>query len=140
MQSMFDDRLHRPILDHSCLRAFLERAHGQSSFLEGASTDKEMVVAKKKPSALEALARLNDERRALDDRGAELKRAASLEIGMVVLDAGGAALGPTRLRALITQVVAIGIEAALQRLSSDWPTPSRGSERKNRDATEARDG
>ena len=57
-------------------------------------------MAKKKPSALKALAIVNDERVALEARAAELRRAAALELGMVVLDAGGADLGPARLRDL----------------------------------------
>lgn len=65
-------------------------------------------MAKKKPSALKALAMVNDERLALEARAAELKRAASLELGMVVLDAGGADLGPARLRDLIAKAVAAG--------------------------------
>lgn len=69
-------------------------------------------MAKKKPSALDALARLNEERRSLNEREAELKRAAALELGLVVIDAGGAAIGPVHLRSLIAQIVAIGVQAA----------------------------
>lgn len=79
-------------------------------------------MAKKKPSALEALAKLNDERLALEARTAELKRAAAFELGMVVLDAGGADLGPARLRDLIARVVAFGPDAALQLLSAKSQT------------------
>ncbi len=83
-------------------------------------------MAKKKPSALEALARLNDERRALEDRAAAVKRAAALELGTVVLDAGGAAIGPLRLRDLIARVAAIGVDAALHRLSAKGDSPASG--------------
>ena len=76
-------------------------------------------MAKKKPSALDALARLNEERRALEDRGAALKRAAALELGMIVIDAGGAAIGPAHLKTLIAQIVGIGVEAACQRLAAN---------------------
>jgi hypothetical protein len=71
-----------------------------------------MVVAKKKPSALKALSQVNDERVALEARAAELKRAAALELGIVVLDAGGADLGPARLRDLVAKAVAAGPDAA----------------------------
>lgn len=74
-------------------------------------------MAKKKPSALDALARLNDERLALDARGVDLKRAAALELGLVVLDAGGAELGPIRLRDLVLKVIANGPDAVLRSLS-----------------------
>ena len=74
-------------------------------------------MAKKKPSALEALSLVNDERVALEARAAELKRAAALELGMVVLDAGGADLGPARLRDLIVKAVGAGLDATLRRVS-----------------------
>ena len=74
-------------------------------------------MAKKKSSALEALAKLNDERLALEARAAELRRAAALELGMVVLDAGGADLGPARLRDLVTEALAAGPDAGLRMLS-----------------------
>ncbi|NNM78046.1 hypothetical protein HJG53_14155 [Sphingomonas sp. ID1715] len=75
-------------------------------------------MAKKKPSALEALARLNDERAQLENRGAELKRAAALELGMIVLDAGGGAIGPAKLKELVARIVAAGADVSLQRLAS----------------------
>jgi len=74
-------------------------------------------VAKKKPSALEALANLNDERIALEARAADLKRAAALELGMIVLEAGGADLGPARLRDLVAKAASIGPDAVLRTLS-----------------------
>ncbi|TVV72755.1 DUF6437 family protein [Sphingomonas solaris] len=63
-------------------------------------------MAKKKPSALDALTRLNEERRLLETRGADVRRAAALELGHAVLDAGGANLGITRLRELVTSAIA----------------------------------
>lgn len=74
-------------------------------------------MAKKKPTALQALAIVNDERVALEARAAELKRAAALELGMVVLDAGGADLDPKRLRDLVARALATGPDAALRMLS-----------------------
>ncbi|WP_156680478.1 DUF6437 family protein [Sphingomonas profundi] len=59
-------------------------------------------MAKKKPSALDALTRLNEERRVLETRGADVRRAAALELGYAVLDAGGADLGIARLKELVT--------------------------------------
>ena len=63
-------------------------------------------MPKKKPSALDALTRLNEERRVLETRGAEARRAAALELGLAVLDAGGATLGMARLRELVIDAVA----------------------------------
>jgi hypothetical protein len=65
-----------------------------------------MVVAKKKPSALEALTRHDEERRALETKGTELRRAAALELGLIVLDAGGSRLGADALRQLVEDAVA----------------------------------
>lgn len=69
-------------------------------------------MPKKKTSALSALARHDDERRALDDRGAEIRRAAALELGHAVLDAGGAALSLADIKAVIAS--AVGATAAIQ--------------------------
>ena len=63
-------------------------------------------MAKKKPSALEALTRHDEERLAMQAKGAELRRAASLELGLIVLDAGGSQLGTDALRRLIADAVA----------------------------------
>ena len=75
-------------------------------------------MAKKKPSALEALARVMNEGAALESRAADLKRAAALEVGLVVLDAGGADLEPHHLRSLVSHARALGGEVAVKRLSS----------------------
>ena len=63
-------------------------------------------MAKKKPSALEALTRHDEERLAMQTKGAELRRAAALELGLIVLDAGGSLLGADALRRLIADAVA----------------------------------
>ena len=58
-------------------------------------------MAKKKPSALDALTRHDEEQRLLDSRREELRRAAALELGLIALDAGGGALGAEGLRQAI---------------------------------------
>lgn len=87
-------------------------------------------MAKKKPSALKALAMVNDERLALEARAAELRRAAALELGMVVLDAGGADLGPARLRDLIAKAVAAGPDAASRTVSGKGESMAAGAQTK----------
>lgn len=62
-------------------------------------------MAKKKPSALEALTRHDEERLAMQTKGAELRRAAALELGLIVLDAGGSQLGVDALRRLVAGAV-----------------------------------
>lgn len=76
-------------------------------------------MANKKPSALEALAKVKNERAALESRAADLKRAAALEVGMIVLDAGGGELGPEKLRSLVSRARALGGEASLKLLSGN---------------------
>lgn len=63
-------------------------------------------MAKKKPSALEALTRHDEERLAMQTKGAELRRAAALELGLIVLDAGGSRLGAEALRRVVADAVA----------------------------------
>ncbi|WP_375272276.1 DUF6437 family protein [Sphingomonas sp.] len=58
-------------------------------------------MAKKKPSALDALTRHDEEQRLLESRREELRRAAALELGLIALDAGGGALGAEGLRTAI---------------------------------------
>ena len=86
-------------------------------------------MAKKKPSALEALARLKNERAALESRAADLKRAAALEVGLVVLDAGGAELDLHHLRSLVSHACALGGEAAVKRLDDRGRSASTTSAR-----------
>lgn len=74
-------------------------------------------MARKKSSALTALADVKQERVALESRAAELKRAAALELGLVVLDAGGEELGPEALRGLVARAAAIGTDATLRQLA-----------------------
>lgn len=58
-------------------------------------------MPKTKPSALDALTRHDEERRRLESRREELRRAAALELGLITLDAGGGALGAEGLRQAI---------------------------------------
>lgn len=58
-------------------------------------------MAKKKPSALDARTRHDEEQRLLESRREELRRAAALELGLIALDAGGGALGAEGLRQAI---------------------------------------
>jgi hypothetical protein len=90
-----------------------------------------MVVAKKKPSALDALAKLDEERTALAAREVALKREAALELGTVVLAGGGAIVRPDRLKQIVERIIGVGPDEALRRLSN--PRDERRS--KPREAT-----
>lgn len=78
-------------------------------------------MAKRKPSALDALAKLDQERAALNERETALKHAAALELGTAVLAGGGVALHPDRLKKLVACIVAVGPEEALRRLLAAAP-------------------
>jgi hypothetical protein len=93
----------------------------QDQLWKGLRPAGEKVVAKKKPSALDALAKLDEERAALSEREAALKREAALELGAAVLIAGGAVLRPERLKSIVESVVRIGADEALRRLSGSAP-------------------
>ena len=80
-------------------------------------------MARKKPSALDALAKLDEERAALSEREAALKREAASELGTVLLAAGGAVLRPERLKQIIERVIVVGPDEALRRLASTHPEP-----------------
>jgi Arc/MetJ-type ribon-helix-helix transcriptional regulator len=62
-------------------------------------------MARKSPTALDALQKLRTERQDLEAREAEARRAAALELGMIALDAGADRLDPGVFRATIAQAV-----------------------------------
>ncbi|SFR99526.1 DUF6437 family protein [Sphingomonas jatrophae] len=62
-------------------------------------------MAKKKPSALDALTRHDEEERRLASLRDALRQAAALELGTIVLDAGGGALGSEGLRVAIRKAL-----------------------------------
>jgi hypothetical protein len=102
------------------------QAGWQTQSWKGLRPAGEKVVARKKSSALEALARLDEERAALSEREAALKREAALELGTAVLAGGGAVLRTGRLKQLVEQVVAIGPDEAARRLSRVAQEPRSG--------------
>lgn len=62
-------------------------------------------MAKKKPSALDALTRHDEEERRLASLRNALRQAAALELGTIVLDAGGGALGSEGLRMAVRKAL-----------------------------------
>jgi hypothetical protein len=70
----------------------------------------------KKRSALAALGAFEAEQRARDKQAEELRRAAALELGYAVLDAGGGALALNAVRKLIEGAVRDAAKAAASAL------------------------
>ena len=75
-------------------------------------------MARRSPTALDALNKLREERFALDLREAELRTAAATELGRIALDAGADRLEPAQLKRLLELAVPLGAKAAIDRLAS----------------------
>jgi Family of unknown function (DUF6437) len=81
-------------------------------------------VAKKTVNALSALNKLIEEQKVLAERAEAARTAAALELGIVVLDAGGVALTAGQLKAAVEAAVAAAKTAPAKRQAS----PATGGE------------
>ena len=75
-------------------------------------------MTKVRAGALEALRKLQDQRRELDAREAQLKQKAAGELGQLLLECGAESFESGELRALLKVVARLGPKAALERLSA----------------------
>jgi hypothetical protein len=75
-------------------------------------------MARSKPSALEALRKLGEERRLLDAREASLREEAAAELGRLLINGDTASTEPAKLKQLIRASMTLGIDTALSRLSA----------------------
>ena len=75
-------------------------------------------MARSKPTALEALAKLREQRENLHEREQELRTQASGELGKLLLDCGAEAIEPAKLKQLVRQAMTLGIDNTLKRLST----------------------
>jgi Family of unknown function (DUF6437) len=73
-------------------------------------------VAKKTVNALNALNKLIEEQKALAERAEAARTAAALELGMVVLDAGGVALTAGQLKVAVEAAVAAAKTTSAKRV------------------------
>ena len=69
-------------------------------------------------NARTALNRLREQRAELDAREAQLREDAAQELGRMLLDCGAETLEATKLKRLVKQASAMGIDAALERLGA----------------------
>jgi len=69
-------------------------------------------------NARTALNRLREQRAELDAREAQLREDAAQELGRMLLDCGAETLEAGKLRKLVKQASAMGIDAALERLGA----------------------
>ena len=75
-------------------------------------------MARSKPSAREALRKVREEREALDQREAQLRKEAAADLGKVLVDCGAETIEPGQLRELIQRTMLLGIGASLERLAA----------------------
>lgn len=75
-------------------------------------------MTKVRTGALEALRKLQDQRRELDAREAQLKQKAAGELGQLLLECGAESFEPGDLKALLKVVAKLGPKTALERLSA----------------------
>lgn len=73
-------------------------------------------MARSKTSAVDALIRLQAQRSELDARETKLRTDAANELGRVLLECGAETIEPAKLRQLMKQTGALGIDAALAKL------------------------
>lgn len=75
-------------------------------------------MAKSKASARDALIRLRAEREELMNRETALREAAAADLSKVLLECGAEVMEPAKLRQLLRTSMALGVEAAIDRIST----------------------
>ena len=75
-------------------------------------------MARSKPSARDALIKVQRQREELDAEEKRLREGAAHELGKVLLDCGAETLDPPQFKQLIRSVMALGIGESLKRLAS----------------------
>lgn len=80
-------------------------------------------MARSKPSAREALLKVQRQREELAAEEMRLREHAASELGKVLLECGAETLDPAQFRQLIRQSMAIGIDESLKRLGSTPKAP-----------------
>jgi hypothetical protein len=76
------------------------------------------MMARSKPTAREALMKLQEQRIELDAREAQLREQAASELGKVLIECGAETIDPAQLRQLLRQAITLGIDRALGKLSA----------------------
>ncbi len=74
-------------------------------------------MARSKPSALDALRKLREQRALLDSEEARLRQEAASELGKLLIECGAEAIEPTQLRQVVRATMALGIEETLKRIA-----------------------
>ncbi|AUX69582.1 hypothetical protein CHX26_08830 [Porphyrobacter sp. HT-58-2] len=74
-------------------------------------------MARSKPSALDALRKLREQRAKLDIEEARLRQEAATELGKLLIECGAERIEPAQLRQVVRAAMTLGIEETLKRIA-----------------------
>jgi hypothetical protein len=74
-------------------------------------------MARSKPSALDALRKLREQRTHLDSEEARLRQEAASELGKLLIECGAETIEPAQLRQVVRAAMTLGIEETLKRIA-----------------------
>jgi hypothetical protein len=74
-------------------------------------------MARSKPSALDALRKLREQRALLDSEEARLRQEAASELGKLLIEFGAETIEPAQLRQVVRAAMTLGIEETLKRIA-----------------------
>ena len=78
---------------------------------------KEVPMARSKPSALDALRKLREQRAHLDNEETRLRQQAASELGKLLIECGAETIEPAQLRQVVRAAMTLGIEETLKRIA-----------------------
>ena len=74
-------------------------------------------MARSKPSALDALRKLREQRALIDSEEVRLRQEAASELGKLLIECGAETIEPAQLRQVVRATMALGIEETLKRIA-----------------------
>lgn len=74
-------------------------------------------MARSKPSALDALRKLREQRALLDNEETRLRQEAASELGKLLIECGAETIEPAQLRQVVRAAMTLGIEETLKRIA-----------------------
>ena len=75
-------------------------------------------MARSKPRARDALSKLKEQRRKLDEEETKLRTQLAHDLGRLLLDCGAESLDPAQLKQLMRRTLDLGADETLRRLSA----------------------
>lgn len=74
-------------------------------------------MARSKPSALDALRKLREQRARLDSEEERLRQEAASQLGTLLIECGAETIEPAQLRQVVRAAMTLGIEETLKRIA-----------------------